>query len=649
MNLTRRLFIPMLSLLWLAGPPAPAWTPAQQVDTEQSASGRPAIAYDSTGRLHCVYAGNPTGSNPILIHRSLVGDEWSEAVDLPGPNYKEPGADLAVDAHDHLHVAGIYRADGTMDTPYTVHYWEHDGVAWSGPVQLSPGTGGDSHNCGSVSIAVDRLNDVHVLWSQGGATGGAGDIMYRKRQAGVWLAARNITANPSGYSYGSAAPDMAVDAGGDAVHVVWHDDFAVSTRLYYTRNTGLGDPAAWLPSSEWVQLSCDEYGKGPVLVLDRLNRPHVFWTDTFNAGLDNKRLAYRHFDGTGWVPAINLGSGPFNPEAAFDAANRMHCIYMQNGVQYRTYDYSAFSNPVQISSGVDTYKADAGVIRLGCLTDNPIVVWEERKGEWPGVGHVFWTRHAGYSGPTGTLGGVVRDQNGNGVPGATVYAQTGDSVLTGPGGAYALALPPGTMKVSATKRYYSTQTETGVIIAAGQTTPRYFTIETGLTPGAVTAFTATAGSTQVALRWQNPPEAGLNGTLIRFSTGGYPTGPSDGALVVDQPATPGTQGSFTHSGLANGITCWYAAFARFDNVYSPGAHAFATPAVRPDMDRDGDVDQADFGLFQACLSGEFIPQRDLDCQKARLDADEDVDPYDVALFLYCWSGPGLYADPQCGN
>ena len=67
--------------------------------------------------------------------------------------------------------------------------------------------------------------------------------------------------------------------------------------------------------------------------------------------------------------------------------------------------------------------------------------------------------------------------------------------------------------------------------------------------------------------------------------------------------------------------------------------------VTGDFDRDGDVDQADFGHFQACLSGEFQTQADPDCQDALLDADDDVDQSDFAIFAACMNGPHL--PPAC--
>jgi len=74
-----------------------------------------------------------------------------------------------------------------------------------------------------------------------------------------------------------------------------------------------------------------------------------------------------------------------------------------------------------------------------------------------------------------------------------------------------------------------------------------------------------------------------------------------------------------------------------------------TPVPPVDFNRDGDVDQEDFGLFQLCLSGTAVPQIDPDCQDARLDGDQDVDQHDFTIFYDCMSGPNIIADPNCAN
>jgi len=58
---------------------------------------------------------------------------------------------------------------------------------------------------------------------------------------------------------------------------------------------------------------------------------------------------------------------------------------------------------------------------------------------------------------------------------------------------------------------------------------------------------------------------------------------------------------------------------------------------KADFDRDDDVDQADFGILQTCLSGAGQPS-DAGCAPADLDPDGDVDAGDFAVFQGCVGG-----------
>lgn len=71
--------------------------------------------------------------------------------------------------------------------------------------------------------------------------------------------------------------------------------------------------------------------------------------------------------------------------------------------------------------------------------------------------------------------------------------------------------------------------------------------------------------------------------------------------------------------------------------------------VSPDFDGDGDVDQEDFGHFQACLRGAGVPQNDPDCLDAQLDADTDVDQADFSVFQGCISGADVPAERTCDD
>jgi arylsulfatase A-like enzyme len=63
-----------------------------------------------------------------------------------------------------------------------------------------------------------------------------------------------------------------------------------------------------------------------------------------------------------------------------------------------------------------------------------------------------------------------------------------------------------------------------------------------------------------------------------------------------------------------------------------------------DFDRDGDVDQEDFGCLQSCLAGpgSYPPAG---CSEADFDGDLDVDNHDLDRFSECFNGPNR--EPPC--
>lgn len=96
-------------------------------------------------------------------------------------------------------------------------------------------------------------------------------------------------------------------------------------------------------------------------------------------------------------------------------------------------------------------------------------------------------------------------------------------------------------------------------------------------PNPVQALSALSTNGSNQLEWLNP--AGSYGaTMIRYRTDAFPASPADGTLGTTRTGAAGQRDSWTHSGLTNGTTYYYAAFV--DNgagVWSRGRTVAARP------------------------------------------------------------------------
>ncbi len=163
-------------------------------------------------------------------------------------------------------------------------------------------------------------------------------------------------------------------------------------------------------------------------------------------------------------------------------------------------------------------------------------------------------------------------------------------------------------------------------------------------PASATALVLTRFPSSISLTWMNPSTADFMGTTIRFKTTGFPSGPTDGTFLVDRPNAPSTSDSYVHTGLVNGTTYYYAAFAH-DEAFNYAAPALASAKVQiGDFDNDGDVDLVDFAHLQLCFSGDGVPYG-AGCVDADLNEDGSVGPSDFSLFLPCMAGTNL--PPGC--
>ncbi len=139
------------------------------------------------------------------------------------------------------------------------------------------------------------------------------------------------------------------------------------------------------------------------------------------------------------------------------------------------------------------------------------------------------------------------------------------------------------------------------------------------------------GAGSLTYRWQK--------NSVDLDNGGHYSGVTTNTLTI----------STADSGDAANYRCVVSNL--YGSTPSDQAALEVTPPPGPpgDFDGDLDVDQDDFGCFQACLTGPAVPQNDPACAKALLDDATGVADGDMILFLQCMSGPGVPADPNCAS
>jgi hypothetical protein len=200
------------------------------------------------------------------------------------------------------------------------------------------------------------------------------------------------------------------------------------------------------------------------------------------------------------------------------------------------------------------------------------------------------------------------------------------------------------------------------------------------------SISITTGSAQLSFRHSYSMEDGFDGGVLEvsiaggvftdilgaggsFVTGGYGATISSnyGNPLAGRQAWTGSSGGFVTttvslpasaagqniklrwrlgSDTSLGATGWYV-----DSISVLDGYTCCSLRASADFDGDGDVDQTDYGHFQACLTGAGVAVTDADCQDADLDqgAGNDVDSDDFTVFVHCYSGPDIAADPACGN
>ncbi len=374
-------------------------------------------------------------------------------------------------------------------------------------------------------------------------------------------------------------------------------------------------------------------------------RDEVFYSKLYTPGSGwGARQTIQTYAGHGLVVAI---PGTTNFYAVYVCGPNMSNTRIR--VRGKMWTGSSWGPEEVVSNGLpDAFTVDA---QVAAGPDGTLYACWEYWGGANAPNAYYSVRPAPGGGPQGTLTGVVRDQYGAGVAGATVALGTGLSTLTGAGGAYSFQVPVGTHLVLANKPYYNGDSRSNITVAQNQTVTVDLAIS-AMAPTPAYSLSAVPTGNALRLRWHRSDSANSSGTVIRYSTTGYPTTPTDGALLADVPGPPSGWDTLDHTGVPVGVRHYYAAFAYFSDASrhyaTSGATAIGLRPAPADFDEDGDVDLADFAKFQMCFNGPNQPPAlPGSCDGVDLDGDGDADLSDFAIYSGCFNGPNRLPVTGC--
>ena len=289
-----------------------SWTPGDSEDT--------AVAIDSSGTLHVVWADYTPGNFDIYYRKSEdTGATWSPTRRITWTSGASLEPAIAIDSSSVIHVVWY---DGTPGLGQSDIYYkssENSGATWS-PARRITWTPALSYN---PAIATDPSGAIHIVWYD--YLAGNREIYYKASPDGgiSWSAARRLTWT-AGDSY---SPVVATDSI-DGIHVVWEDNTPGNREIYYKKSSDGG--TTWDPVQRITWTSGESYD--PAMAVDSSDAIHIVLADFTSDGYE---IYYKKSDDAGisWSAAQRItwtSGGSYSPAIALDSGNSLHVVWMDN-------------------------------------------------------------------------------------------------------------------------------------------------------------------------------------------------------------------------------------------------------------------------------------------------------------------------------
>jgi hypothetical protein len=291
------------------------WIGAMRLTWNPSVSGEPALAIDSSDIIHLVWKDKAPGYHQIYHKKSTDGGATWITKRLCWSSGDSHHPVLAIDSNDHIHV--IWRDYESGDFELYYRKSTNGGSNWTGTKRLTWASGPTY----SPAIAIDSSDNIYIAWQNDVDEYITNyEIFYIMSVDGglTWSMAKRLTWN-SGWS---EAPAIAADSS-DNIFIAWQDGPPTNREIYYKMSTDGGTTWAtkkltWNPGNSF----------SPAMVIDANDYIHISWYD-YSPG--NAEIFYKNSTDGGitWKTkrlTWNLGQS-MEPFLAIDTSDKIHVVW----------------------------------------------------------------------------------------------------------------------------------------------------------------------------------------------------------------------------------------------------------------------------------------------------------------------------------
>jgi hypothetical protein len=251
------------------------WTFPQTVNDEltDAPQAAPRVVGDSAGGLHAVWvdyrAGDPAGAI-TYAHLAPGAGGWERSLRVaggePGAAYGEPA--VAIDTAGSVHVVWAERRDREMDIRH--RRLPAQASAWSEPTRVNDDPAGALQL--TPAVVADFWGGVHVAWVDNRL--GSADVFYARRAAdGRWSANSRINSHAEG---DQLAPALAVGRTG-WIYAVWQDSRQGRSHIMASTLPPGGD--VWWPNAQLSTGAARAVRRDPTAAVDSDGGVHAFWVE----------------------------------------------------------------------------------------------------------------------------------------------------------------------------------------------------------------------------------------------------------------------------------------------------------------------------------------------------------------------------------